>query len=137
MDNMDFKDKLNDVLCSTGITQSQLHRLTGISKSAISQYCSGRNVPSDSRQRDIAEALGLEPEYFSTDDASPDQAGNGRIARLTIRDVAKIMGLSRSAVANGLQDGVFPWGYALRGRGTGWVYWINAKRFAEIEGVKL
>lgn len=135
---MDFQTKLNDVLCSTGVTQTQLHRLTGISKSAISQYCSGKNTPSDDRQRDIAEALGLEPDYFKADDTvAAVPAADGKIARLTIREVSKLMGLSRAAIANGLQDGVFPWGYAVRGRGEGWVYWINAKRFAEIEGVTI
>ena len=134
---MMFKDRLNDVLCSTGITQTQLHKLTGISKSAISQYCSGKSTPSDDRQREIAEALGLEPDYFTADDSVAAPAADGKIARLTIREVAKLMGLSRTAIANGLQDGVFPWGYAVRGRGEGWVYWINAKRFAEIEGVTI
>ena len=135
---MNFQSRLNDVLCSTNVTQTQLHRLTGISKSAISQYCSGKNTPSDDRKRDIAEALGLDPDYFITEDAvAAVPAEGGKIARLTIREVSKLMGLSRTAIANGLQDGVFPWGYAVRGRGEGWVYWINAKRFAEIEGVTI
>ena len=132
---MAFKDMLNDVLYRTGVTQTQLHRLTDISKSAISQYCAGKNVPSVQRQQEIAEALGLEPDYFLQEAHDPDP--EIRIPRLTVKEAAALMGISRSAVANGLQDGVFPWGYAMRGRGEGWVYWINAKRFFEIERVSI
>lgn len=34
-------------------------------------------------------------------------------------------------------EGVFPWGYAIHTSDNRWVYFINAKRFAEIEGVKV
>ncbi len=35
----------------------------------------------------------------------------------------------------GVQQGVFPWGYAIHTSEHRWSYFINAKRFAEIEGV--
>lgn len=32
--------------------------------------------------------------------------------------------------------GVFPWGYAIKTSANRWTYFINAKRFAEIEGIE-
>lgn len=131
---MAFKDKLNDVLCSAGITQSQLSGLTGIGRSSISQYCSGKNIPTEQRQREIALVLGLEENYFQQEDVAAIKQ-SGKVARLTPEEVADLLGMSKSTIRAGLRDGVFPWGYAIHGSGGKWVYFINAKRFAEIEGI--
>lgn len=40
-------------------------------------------------------------------------------------------------LVKGLQQGVFPWGYAVHTSGNRWAYFINAKRFAETEGITL
>ena len=49
----------------------------------------------------------------------------------------KDLGMDKGTVRRGLQQGVFPWGYAVRTSENRWVYFINARRFAEIEGVSL
>lgn len=136
-----FKDKLNDVLCSLNLTQAQLASMTGIGRSSISQYCSGKNVPTKARQTEIAEALGLESDYFEREvvgvAAPTAKKNNGVIPRLLPAEAAKLMGLAERTVTAGLRDGVFPWGYAIHGTGDKWIYFINAKRFAEIEGISI
>ncbi len=129
-----FKDKLNEILNTLNISQTQLSNLTGIGKSSISQYCAGKNVPTIQRQRDIAIALGLEEDFFEHE-RDVDPMKTAKIQRLLPSEVAKLMGLAERTVREGLRDGVFPWGYAIRGKGDKWVYFINAKRFAEIEGL--
>ena len=57
------------------------------------------------------------------------------IQTLTIHEVAKLMHKHTNTIALGLQQGVFPWGYAIHTSEHRWSYFINAKRFAEIEGV--
>lgn len=132
---MAFKDALFEAMTRLNLTQAQACRLTGVGKSSMSQYLSGKNVPSEARQKDIAQALGLPDDYFKTGSAQDEP--DDRIPRLTVAQAAAMMGLSRVTVAHGLQDGVFPWGYAIRGTGEGFTYWINKKRFLEIEmGVK-
>ena len=42
------------------LTQSKLSDLTGIGKSSISQYLSGKNEPSKDRKQEIARALGVQ-----------------------------------------------------------------------------
>lgn len=128
-----FKDKLIKAMNDLNMTQAQLSKMTGIGKSSISQYLSGKNVPSEIRQREISTALGLAPDYFKQDISST----SNKVLRLQSEEAAKLLGISKETLRRGLQDGVFPWGYAIRGSGNKWVYFINAKRFAEIEGISI
>ena len=131
-----FKDKLKDAMQELRLNQTKLCQLTGVNKSSICQYLSGRNVPSEDRRRKMALSLGLPEEYF---DAEPVYTGP-TVPKLTPKEVAKIMGVSEKTIGKGLREGVFPWGYAIppeEGDGGKWFYFINARRFAEIEMVEL
>lgn len=123
------------------LTQTQMVGLIGKSKASISQYLSDKQVPSEAKQRDIAVALGLEEDYFSKLDdrmsALPTQKRKECIIqRLSVMDAARMMGINHQTVRKGLQQGVFPWGYGIK-TSEHWVYFINAKRFSEIEGVSV
>lgn len=128
-----FRDRLIEAMNDLNMTQAQLSKMTGIGKSSISQYLSGKNVPSELRQREISTALGLAPDYFKQGISST----SNKVLRLQSEEAAKLLGISKETLRRGLQDGVFPWGYAIRGSGNKWVYFINAKRFAEIEGISI
>jgi len=65
-----FKDKLKQAMQELNINQVKVCELTGIGKSSISQYISGKNEPSAAKQRAIAVALGLEPDYFNQEQAA-------------------------------------------------------------------
>ena len=135
-----YDKKLKSVMSDLEITQSQLCKITGIGRSSISQYLSGKNEPTEERKKAIATALGLPEDYFSFEEviAKPKvKKGGGIIPRFTLTETAELMGMSKKVVAHGLQEGIFPWGYAVRGRGDKFVYFINAKRFAEIEGIAI
>jgi len=56
-----FDEKLKQVMYDLKISQAQLVGLAGIGKSSISQYLSGKNIPTEARQRDIAVLLGIDP----------------------------------------------------------------------------
>lgn len=47
---MTFADKLKNLMKELDLTQSKLSDLTGIGKSSISQYLSGKNEPSKDRK---------------------------------------------------------------------------------------
>ena len=141
---MKFNEKLKAAMQQLGLKQSQVVGMTGCSKGSISQYLSGKNTPSAEKQRDIAVSLGLAPDYFEHDTEtevvvpSPKQFNdNGVIQKLLVKDAAKMLGMNHKTVRDGLQQGVFPWGYAIHTSEHRWVYFINAKRFAEIEGIRL
>ena len=51
--------------------------------------------------------------------------------------VAKLMHMNHNTVRKGLQQGVFPWGYAIKTSENRWCYFINAVSFQEIEHITL
>lgn len=112
--------------------------MTGKSKGSISMYLNDKTVPSEQVQSDIAVSLGLAPDYFEQEENpvifKPSKCEDG-IPTLTVHEVAKLMHKHTNTIALGLQQGVFPWGYAIHTSEHRWSYFINAKRFAEIEGV--
>ncbi len=139
---MKFSEKLRKAMKELNLTQAQMVGLIGKSKASISQYLSDKQVPSEVKQREIAVALGLEEDYFSKLDdrvvALPSlEVRNGIIPRLSVMDAAGLMGVSHRTVCIGLQQGVFPWGYGIHTSEHKWVYFINARRFAEIEGINV
>ena len=134
---MKFNEKLRTVMQDLNLTQSQLVGLTGIGKSGISQYLSGRNVPTEERQRDIAVSLGLDSDYFISH-VTPTISKpiiDGKVSKMDVNVVAKLLGMNHNTIRKGLQQCVFPWGYAIQTSTNRWVYFINEKRFKEIEGV--
>lgn len=135
---MKFSGKLKEAMQQLGVNQAQVVGLTGKSKGSISMYLNDKTVPSVQVQSDIAVALGLAPDYFEQEEApvtfKPSKCDGG-IQTLTVHDVAKLMHKHDKTIALGLQQGVFPWGYAIRTSAHRWSYFINARRFAEIEGI--
>lgn len=137
---MTFSAKLKKAMQDLNINQAQVVGLTGKSKGSVSQYLSGKQIPSEEVQSTIAVALGLEADYFSkstekVEILTKSDVRNGTIQKLDVMDAAQLLGMNHNTVRKGLQQGVFPWGYGIKTSSNRWVYFINAKRFAEIEGI--
>lgn len=134
---MNFKDALFSLMCELNLNQRQVCGMTGCSKASVSQYLSGKNVPSEQKQREIAESLGVDPEYFK-ECAEPDKTKiiqKGTMKKMLPEVCAKILGVGKETVRLGLQQGVFPWGYAVQTSPGRWTYIINEQRFIDIEGI--
>lgn len=136
--NLTFKEKFKMAIKDLHLTQAQVSGLTGCSKASICQYLSGRNIPSDDKQREIAVALGLDADYFGQKQPAARSIPRKRSAaacveRMSVTEAADMMQMSPETVRQGLQQGVFPWGYGIKTTSTRWTYFINAKRFASIE----
>lgn len=56
--------------------------------------------------------------------------------RLSVTKVAKLLGASEQFVRIGLQQGMFPWGYAVK-MSTQWTYVITKQKFEEETGIKV
>jgi hypothetical protein len=135
---MKFSEKLKKAMQQLGISQTQVVGMTGKSKGSISMYLNDKTVPSEKVQGDIAVSLGLDPDYFTQDEepvVKMAKTGSGMVQKLDVEVAAKLLQMNHNTVRKGLQQGVFPWGYAIHTSENRWVYFINAKRFAEIEGV--
>lgn len=140
--NMKFSEKLKKAMQELGINQIQAVGMTGKSKGSISMYLSDKTIPPKKVQSDIATSLGLAPDYFEEEETQVivmprDALAEGKIRRLLPKEVADLLGMDARTVRKGLQQGVFPWGYAIKTSENHWSYFINAARFAEIEGVMI
>ena len=139
---MKFAEKLKKAMQELNLNQRQVVTLTGKSKGSVSQYLSGKQIPSEDVQSAIATALGLESDYFTKDDGRlvilpASEVRDGKIPRLLPEVAATYLGMDKATVRKGLQQGVFPWGYAVQTSEHRWAYFINARRFAEVEGIAL
>lgn len=139
---MTFSEKLKTAMQELHLNQRQVCGMTGKSKGSVSQYLSGKQIPSEDVQRDIAVSLGLDQDYFTKDNSQTvvlptKEVRNGVIPRLDVEKAAKLLQMNHNTVRKGLQQGVFPWGYAIKTSENRWCYFINAKRFADIEGVAI
>ena len=139
---MKFAEKLKKAMQELHLNQRQVVTLTGKSKGSVSQYLSGKQIPSEDVQSAIATALGLESDYFTKDDERlvilpASEVRDGKIPRLLPEVAATYLGMDKATVRKGLQQGVFPWGYAVQTSEHRWAYFINARRFAEVEGIAL
>ena len=56
---------------------------------------------------------------------------------MTVKEAARLMHMHHTTLENGLKQGLFPWGYAIKGTGTKYTYYINAEKFAAAEGLQL
>lgn len=131
-----FADNMKQIMTERGITQAELSKITGIGRSSISQYLSGKNEPTPERKVVIAEGLGVDPEELDRMTVRvPALPPEEKIQRITVEQAAKLLGMNHETVRKGLRQGVFPWGYAIKASENHWVYFINAKKFAEIEGI--
>ena len=50
--------------------------------------------------------------------------------KMSVKDAAAALGASEAFVRRGLQQGRFPWGYAVRGKKR-WSYFISEEMFEE------
>jgi len=136
-----FGEKLEKAMQELNLNQKQVCGITGCSRGSVSQYLSGMNVPTEEKREAIALSLGLPQDYFEQEETviklSKKDLAQRKVKRLLPQDVATLLGMGRDTVAKGLQQGVFPWGYGIKTGEKKWTYFINAKRFAEIEGVAL
>lgn len=130
---MNFAEKLKALMRQNNLTQAQVKTLTGIGASSISQYLSGKNEPTNARKREIAVALGVQEDYF--DVFMPEAKIQKSVFNLPVKVAAKLMNKSPEWVYQGLRDGVFPWGYAVKL--DGWSYFISSVKFTEFTGIQI
>lgn len=109
------------------MTQAELSALTGIGKSSISQYISGKNEPKELALNKIAEALDCSADYLKG--LLEDSPQNDKIIfkKVSVAEAAKRLGVCQQAVRVALQQGTAPYGYAWKVKSK-WSYHISPKQ---------
>lgn len=129
-----FGEMLKKAMQEKDMNLTALSVATGIGKSSISQYLSGKNEPPDKKKTTIALAMGLPADYFKKVQIQSDLSSSE--VNLSVIVAAKLMGKSKEFVYQGLKDGVFPWGYAVK-MGKNWSYYISPVMFQKCTGLVL
>lgn len=121
---MNYAEQLKVAMENANVTQVELSARTGIGKSSISQYLSGKNEPNQKRKDLIAEALGLNPESSKVDEITKN---------LSVKQAAELLGKSEQFVRVGLQQAILPFGTAVK-LSSKWTYHISPKKFYDYIG---
>lgn len=131
-----FSEKLKKAMDERDMSQSQLSALSGIGKSSISQYLSGKNVPTDKAKKKLADALDVSVDYFNGETVHLDPVPDGcKLKNVSVERAAKLLGKSKQFVRVSLQRGIAPFGFAVKGTGDKWSYHISPKKFYDYAGV--
>ena len=133
---MTFSEKLKNLMSELGLSQSKLSDLTGIGKSSISQYLSGKNTPGPERVKVLADATGVSFDYLMGYEAPPAKEQKVSVKKITTADAARCLGKSKQFVRIGLQRGLLPFGNAVPGVGGSYNYYINPAKFREYVGAE-
>ena len=131
-----FVERLKYAMEQADLKQSALSELTGISKAAISQYLSGKNTPSLERIKALADATGVTFDFLMGHGAAPLKEVPPSVKKISVNEAARCMGKSDQFVRIGLQRGLLPFGNAVPGTGSKWIYYINPAKFREYVGAE-
>ena len=128
-----FARRMKQAMIDQGIAQSVLSDMTGIGRSSISQYLSGKNKPGQKHLSKIAEALNVAEAWLSGE--IKEETTIGKYTNLPVAIAAKLMNKSKQFVRVGLQQGKLPFGYAVKIGGNKFTYYISPKKFTEYTGI--
>lgn len=133
---MSFASNLKTAMDERKVSQSELSALTGIGKSSISQYLSGKNIPKEPVKQRLADALETSVDFLDGKNVSPDVNSAGKaLKNVPVEQTAKMLGKSKQFVRVALQRGIAPFGFAVKISGDKWSYHISPRKLNEYMGV--
>ena len=126
---MSFAHNLKSIMSEQNLNQTDLFNLTGIGKSSLSQYLSGRNIPHTRRIAEIAYALGVTINRLTANTCIPREDAPIAIMyqKISIDETARRLGKSSQFIRMALQNGVAPFGFATKVSGNHYDYHISPK----------
>lgn len=140
---MYFAENLKIAMESKGINQTQLSELTGLSKSAISQYVSGKRVPAEYAIVFLAEILGVTTEWLTSENEEEievETLSNSSDTKVSVLEAAHRLGVGTHSVRAMLQQNRVTWGIAWitshNKENPRWCYHIARSKFDEYLGTE-
>lgn len=130
MEIMSFAKRLKQAMDEKQMTQAELAAKIGKGKSSVSQYLSGKNIPKDSVQKQIAEVLDCTVEFLNSEVSDDSDI---HLKNVPVVEAAKMLGISPQSVRIALRTGVAPFGFAVKNK-TVFSYHISPKKLAEYIG---
>lgn len=136
-----FNDNLKRIMQEKSYNVTKLSKESGIGKSSISMYLSGKNVPLPERIQVLADALDCNiADLAEVPENVPTKQVIGfdtkEVFNVPVETAAKLMHKKNNFVYEGLRQGIFPWGYAVKTSST-WSYYISSMKFTECTGIQV
>ena len=134
---MSFSSQLKKAMEEMNMSQAELVEKTGLAKSSISQYVSGKNVPKKVTIEKIARVLGVSVEFLN---ATSEEADSGKIkdlGKVSVAEAAKRMHKNRQFVRDAVIEKRLP-GTAVKKYTTNgkeqWSFHIPRRKFDDYMG---
>lgn len=131
---MSFSTRLRKAMADKSISQAELSILTEIGKSSISQYMSGKNEPRETALSKIADAINCSIAFLKGEIEYDTPLIPTGLRNLSVKQAAELLDKSPQFVRVSLQQGVAPYGFAVK-TSSKWTYHISAKKLQEYIGV--
>lgn len=130
-----FAENLKAAMDAALITATDLASLAGISNASISLYLSGKSIPRRKVLENLAAALDVDVPFLLREEA--DESDVLGKSRMTVAEAAKLLDVCPQFVRLGLQQGLFPFGFAMRTTPDGkrLQYYISRKKFSDYTGI--
>lgn len=126
---MTFHEKLRDLMREKAISVTSLSDSTGISKPSISLYANGKATPRyEKTYEKLAEALGCTVAFLR--DGENVEGGEN----VSVSDAAELLGVSQQFIRVSLQQGLAPFGFAVKITPNRWTYHISPSKLREYIG---
>lgn len=136
---MKLHTRIGQLMSQNGMLQSDLAAAMHWSPMTASRVVNGTRAVKDDELVKLAVALRVTPEQLVApcDDASAHTATDELQGRnMSVREAAKLMGKDPQYIRIAIQKGLVPFGFALKGTGSKFVYYISRKQFEEYTGIK-
>ena len=123
-------------LNNAGRTLSEIAEMLDVSASSVHCYIKDTQRIPPKRYAEFTAILGIDMGDIGEDCPPVElEIPEGRQAvSMSTREAAKLLGKSKKFVEQGLQQGRFPWGWAVMMKR--WEYWISPIKFAEYTGIE-
>lgn len=129
-----FGKRLKEAMNEKGMNATALSAATGIGKSSISQYLSGKNEPRAQKRKIIAEVLGLPEDYFEVDETLKESICS-KTRKISVAMAAELMSVGKQCIRAGIRDQSKPIGSATRISKTKFTYYISPAKLAAHMGI--
>lgn len=127
---MSIAASINRMMICHDMTVSRLSELSGVSKTNLDKYLTGRYKPAQDVLERIANAFGCD----ANDLDKPDEVKTLRKpGNITVAYAAERLGIPTQTLRVALQQGLYPFGVAIKMRGR-YTYQITPNLFEEYIG---
>lgn len=138
---MKLNQRIKELMKEHCINQQELSEMTGLSKMMVSRIVSGSRDPKDEEIEAIATALGVTVDALISPIEERAQyepmISRYQNSRMSVEEAARLMGKRPMFVRVALQRKQVPFGFAIKGEGDRYSYYISKRQFEEYTGIKV